>query len=45
MGLILSEPIKDVVEISKILANTSVEDAETHPIFLSLRAMRLDVWW
>jgi hypothetical protein len=31
MGLILSEPIKNVVKISKILAKTSVEDAETHP--------------
>ena len=31
MGLILSEPIKNVVKISKILAKTSVEDSETHP--------------
>jgi hypothetical protein len=31
MGLILSEPIKNVVKISKILAKTSVEDEETHP--------------
>jgi hypothetical protein len=31
MGLMLSEPIKNVVKISKILAKTSVEDAETHP--------------
>jgi hypothetical protein len=31
MGLILSVPIKNVVNISKILAKTSVEDAETHP--------------
>jgi hypothetical protein len=31
MGLILSEPIKNVVKVSKILAKTSVEDAETHP--------------
>jgi hypothetical protein len=30
MGLILSEPIKNVVRISKTLAKTSVEDAETH---------------
>jgi hypothetical protein len=31
MGLILSEPIKDVVKILKILAEMSVKDAETHP--------------
>ena len=31
MGLILSEPIKNVVKISKVLAKTSVEDVETHP--------------
>ena len=30
MGLILSEPIKKVVEILKILAKTSVEDAKIH---------------
>jgi hypothetical protein len=30
MGLILLEPIKNVVKISKILAKTSVEAAETH---------------
>jgi hypothetical protein len=30
MGLILSEPIENVVKISKILAKTSVEDAGTH---------------
>jgi hypothetical protein len=31
MGLIPSEPIENVVKISEILAQTSVEDAETHP--------------
>jgi hypothetical protein len=31
MGLILSEPIKKVVEIPQILAKTSVEDAKNHP--------------
>jgi hypothetical protein len=31
MGLILSEPIKKVVEILKILAKMSVEDAKNHP--------------
>jgi hypothetical protein len=31
MGLILSEPIKKVVEILKILAKMSVEDATIHP--------------
>jgi hypothetical protein len=31
MGLILSEPITKVVEILKILAKMSVEDAKTHP--------------
>jgi hypothetical protein len=31
MGLILSEPIKKVVEILKILAKMSVEDAKIHP--------------
>jgi hypothetical protein len=31
MGLILSEPIKNVVKILKMLVKTSVEDAETHP--------------
>jgi hypothetical protein len=31
MGLILSEPIQNVVKISKLLAKTSVEDTETHP--------------
>jgi hypothetical protein len=30
MGLILSEPMKKVVEIPKILANFSVEDAKNH---------------
>jgi hypothetical protein len=30
MGLILSEPMKKVVEIPKILAKFSVEDAEIH---------------
>jgi hypothetical protein len=30
MSLILSEPIKNVVKISEILAQTSVGDAETH---------------
>jgi hypothetical protein len=32
MGLILSEPIKKVVEIPKILTKMSVEDAKIHPI-------------
>ena len=31
MGLILSEPMKEVVEIPKILAKFSVEDAKFHP--------------
>jgi hypothetical protein len=31
MGLILSEPIKKVVEILKILSKMSVEDAKIHP--------------
>ena len=31
MGLILSEPIKKVVEILKILTKMSVEDAKIHP--------------
>jgi hypothetical protein len=31
MGLILSEPMKNVVEILKILTKTSVEDAKIHP--------------
>jgi hypothetical protein len=32
MGLILSEqPIQKVVEIPKVLAKTSVEDAKIHP--------------
>ena len=31
MGLILSEPMKKVVEIPKILAKSSVEDAKFHP--------------
>jgi hypothetical protein len=31
MGLIFSEPIKKVVEIPKILAKFSVEDAKIHP--------------
>jgi hypothetical protein len=31
MGLILSEPIKKVVGIPKVLAKTSVEDAKYHP--------------
>jgi hypothetical protein len=31
MGLILSEPIKKVVEILKILVKMSVEDAKIHP--------------
>jgi hypothetical protein len=31
MGLILSEPIKQVVEILKILKKTSVKDANIHP--------------
>ena len=31
MGLILSEPIKKVVEILKILTKMSVEDAKNHP--------------
>ena len=30
-GLILSEPIKKVVEILKILTKMSVEDAKIHP--------------
>ena len=31
MGLILSEPIKKVLEILKILPKISVEDAKNHP--------------
>jgi hypothetical protein len=31
MGLILSEPMKEVVEILKILTKMSVEDAKNHP--------------
>jgi hypothetical protein len=31
MGLILSEPMKKVVEIPKMLAKFSVEDATFHP--------------
>jgi hypothetical protein len=31
MGLILSEPIKKVVEILKTLTKMSVEDAKNHP--------------
>ena len=31
MDLILSEPIKKVVEILKILTKMSVEDAKIHP--------------
>jgi hypothetical protein len=31
MGLILSEPVKNVVKISKISVKMSVEDEETHP--------------
>jgi hypothetical protein len=31
MGLILSEPIKKVVEILKILTKMSVKDAKNHP--------------
>jgi hypothetical protein len=31
MGLILSEPIKKVVEVLKILSKMSVEDAKIHP--------------
>jgi hypothetical protein len=31
MGLILSGPMKKVVEIPKILAKYSVEDAKKHP--------------
>jgi hypothetical protein len=31
MGLILSEPIKKVVEIPKIFAKLSVEDAKNQP--------------
>jgi hypothetical protein len=31
MGLIPSEPIKEVVEILKVLTKMSVEDAKIHP--------------
>jgi hypothetical protein len=40
MGLILSEPIKKVVEIPKILAKFSVEDAKIHPNALTGPAHR-----
>jgi hypothetical protein len=40
MGLILSEPIKKVVEILKILTKMSVEDAKIHPKRPCLSAFR-----
>jgi hypothetical protein len=40
MGMILSEPIENVVRISKILAKTPVEDAETHPIAKNKKCKR-----